>query len=145
MDWLQAAILSVKLKKLEEWTAKRQELAHYYSIQLKDLDQINSGLRIDKGKANKIEFFIEKDLMLMQGNAEFYEGNMRIISDEIHYSLEEDRVLKSVYAKRDYEHPSYHHIKKYSEIYSLEEVAAKLLAIRKKKYRKYWSIFRFYY
>ena len=64
-----------------------------------DLDQINSGLRIDKGKANKIEFFIEKDLMLMQGNAEFYEGNMRIISDEIHYSLEEDRVLKSVNAK----------------------------------------------
>ena len=64
-----------------------------------DLDQINSGLRIDKGKANKIEFFIEKDLMLMQGNAEFYEGNMRIISDEILYSLEEDRVLKSVNAK----------------------------------------------
>jgi lipopolysaccharide export system protein LptA len=64
-----------------------------------DLDQINAGLRIDKGKANKIEFFIEKDLMLMQGNAEFYEGNMRIISDEIHYSLEEDRVLKSVNAK----------------------------------------------
>ena len=64
-----------------------------------DLDQINDGLRIDKGKANKIEFFIEKDLMLMQGNAEFYEGNMRIISDEIHYSLKEDRVLKSVNAK----------------------------------------------
>jgi len=64
-----------------------------------DLDQLNAGLRIDKGKANKIEFFIEKDLMLMQGNAEFYEGNMRIISDEIHYSLEEDRVLKSVNAK----------------------------------------------
>tara|TARA_B100002052_G_scaffold297376_1_gene327966 strand:+ start:109 stop:690 length:582 start_codon:yes stop_codon:yes gene_type:complete len=64
-----------------------------------DLDQINAGLRIDKGKANKIEFFIEKDLMLMQGNAEFYEGNMRIISDEIHYSIEEDRVLKSVNAK----------------------------------------------
>lgn len=64
-----------------------------------DLDQINDGLRIDKGKANKIEFFIEKDLMLMQGNAEFYEGNMRIISDEIHYSIEEDRVLKSVNAK----------------------------------------------
>ena len=37
--------------------------------------------------------------MLMQGNAEFYEGNMRIISDEIHYSIEEDRVLKSVNAK----------------------------------------------
>ena len=64
-----------------------------------DLDQINDGLRIDKGKANKIEFFIEKDLMLMQGNAEFYEGNMRIISDEIHYDLKEDRVLKSVNAK----------------------------------------------
>ena len=64
-----------------------------------DLDQINAGLRIDKGKANKIEFFIEKDLMLMQGNAEFYESNMRIISDEILYSLEEDRVLKSVNAK----------------------------------------------
>ena len=64
-----------------------------------DLDQINSELRIKKGKASKIEFFLEKDLMLMQGNAEFYEGNMRIISDEILYSLEEDRVLKSVNAK----------------------------------------------
>ena len=64
-----------------------------------DLDQINDGLRIDKGKANKIEFFIEKDLMLMQGNAEFYENSMRIISDEIHYDLKEDRVLKSVNSK----------------------------------------------
>ena len=64
-----------------------------------DLDQINAGLRIDKGKANKIEFFIEKDLMLMQGNAEFYQDNMKIMSDEIHYDLKEDRVLKSVNAK----------------------------------------------
>ena len=36
-----------------------------------DLDQINDGLRIDKGKANKIEFFIEKDLMLMQETQNF--------------------------------------------------------------------------
>ena len=35
----------------------------------------------------------------MQGNAEFYQDNMRIISDEIHYNLIEDRVLKSVNAK----------------------------------------------
>ena len=64
-----------------------------------DLDQINSEVRIDKGKADKIEFFLEKDLILMQGNAEFYQDNMRIISDEIHYNLIEDRVLKSVNAK----------------------------------------------
>ena len=64
-----------------------------------DFDQINSEIRIDKGKANKIEFFLEKDLMLMQGNAEFYQDRMRILSDEIHYDLKEDRVLKSVNAK----------------------------------------------
>ena len=64
-----------------------------------DLDQINSELRIKKGKASKIEFFLEKDLMLMQGNAEFYQDNMKIMSDEIHYDLKEDRILKSVNAK----------------------------------------------
>ena len=64
-----------------------------------DFDQINSEIRINKGKANKIEFFLEKDLMLMQGNAEFYQDRMRILSDEIHYDLKEDRVLKSVNAK----------------------------------------------
>lgn len=64
-----------------------------------DLDKINSEIRIDKGKAKKIEFLLEKNLMLMEGNAELYEDNMKIISDEILYSLKEDRILKSVNAK----------------------------------------------
>ena len=54
---------------------------------------------INKGNDNNIEFFLEKDLMLMQGNAEFYQDRMRILSDENHYDLKEDRVLKSVNAK----------------------------------------------
>jgi len=63
------------------------------------LDEISSKSRIKKGKANKIEFFSAKDLILMQGDAEFFEDNMKIISDEIHYDLNEDRILQSVNAK----------------------------------------------
>ena len=70
-------------------------------IQFKNvnLDQINLGSRINKGKANEIDLFLAKDLILMKGNAEFNEDNMKIISDEIHYDLNEDRVLKSVNSK----------------------------------------------
>ena len=64
-----------------------------------NLDQINLGSRINKGKANEIDLFLAKDLILMKGNAEFNEDNMKIISDEIHYDLNEDRVLKSVNSK----------------------------------------------
>ena len=35
----------------------------------------------------------------MEGNTELYQENMKIISDEIHYDLNEDRILKSVNAK----------------------------------------------
>ncbi len=35
----------------------------------------------------------------MKGDAELYEKNMKIISDEIHYDLNEDRILKSVNSK----------------------------------------------
>jgi hypothetical protein len=35
----------------------------------------------------------------MKGNAEFNDDNMKIISDEIHYDLSQDRVLKSVNSK----------------------------------------------
>ena len=70
-------------------------------IQFKNvnLDQINLGSRINKGKANEIDLFLAKDLILMKGNAEFNEDNMKIISDEIHYDLNQDRVLKSVNSK----------------------------------------------
>jgi lipopolysaccharide transport protein LptA len=64
-----------------------------------NLGNINSKSNIRKGKANKIEFFPAKDLIFMEGNTELYQENMKIISDEIHYDLNEDRILKSVNSK----------------------------------------------
>ena len=64
-----------------------------------DLGNINSRLNIRQGKANKIEFFPAKDLIFMEGNTELYQENMKIISDEIYYDLNEDRILKSVNSK----------------------------------------------
>ena len=64
-----------------------------------NFSKINSRSSIKKGKANKIELFPSKDLIFMEGNAEFYEDNMKIISDKIHYDLREDRILKSINAK----------------------------------------------
>jgi dTDP-4-amino-4,6-dideoxygalactose transaminase len=40
LDGLQAAILSVKLRRLREWTAKRQELARGYARALGDLNRL---------------------------------------------------------------------------------------------------------
>lgn len=40
LDELQAALLSVKLKKLNEWTAQRQQIAAWYDEALKDVDEI---------------------------------------------------------------------------------------------------------
>jgi dTDP-4-amino-4,6-dideoxygalactose transaminase len=40
LDELQAAFLSVKLKKLNEWTAKRQQIASWYNETLRDVDSI---------------------------------------------------------------------------------------------------------
>jgi len=64
-----------------------------------NLGSINSKSNIRKGKANKIEFFPAKNLIFMKGNTELYQENMKIISDEIHYDLNEDRILKSVNSK----------------------------------------------
>tara|TARA_B100000700_G_scaffold303681_1_gene375444 strand:+ start:99 stop:683 length:585 start_codon:yes stop_codon:yes gene_type:complete len=64
-----------------------------------NLNQINLESRMLRGKANKIEFFLSKDLILLEGNAEFYEDNMKIISDELHYDVREDRILKTVNAQ----------------------------------------------
>ena len=64
-----------------------------------NLSNVNSKLNIHKGKANKIEFFLTKDLIFMEGDTELYQENMKIISDEIHYDLNEDRILKSVNSK----------------------------------------------
>jgi len=64
-----------------------------------NLDKINSGSKINKGKADEVELFLAKDLILMKGNTEFNDDNMKIISDEIHYDLSQDRVLKSVNSK----------------------------------------------
>ena len=64
-----------------------------------NLDKINLGSRISKGKANEVELFLAKDLIVMKGKAVFSEDNMKIISDEIHYDLSQDIVLKSVNSK----------------------------------------------
>ena len=64
-----------------------------------NLDKINLGSRISKGKADEVELFLAKDLIVMKGKAVFSEDNMKIISDEIHYDLSQDRVLKSVNSK----------------------------------------------
>ena len=64
-----------------------------------NLNQVNSDSEILKGKANKIELFLSKDLIVMEGNAVFHEDNMKIISDELHYDLNKDRILKSVNAQ----------------------------------------------
>ena len=64
-----------------------------------NLDKIHSGSKINKGRANKIELFPEKGLVFMEGSAEFYQDNMKIITEEIHYDLNQDRILKSINAK----------------------------------------------
>ncbi len=79
--------------------AQKQNEGTIFVFMNANLDKINSKSRINKGKANKIEFFPARDLILMEGNAEFFEDNMKILSDEIHYDLKEDRLLKSVNAK----------------------------------------------
>ena len=60
---------------------------------------MNSKSNIREGRANKIQFFPAKDLIFMEGNTELYQENMKIISDEVHYDLNEDRILKSVNSK----------------------------------------------
>ena len=64
-----------------------------------NLGNINSKSNMPKGKANKIEFLPAEDLILMEGNTELYQENMKIISDEIHYDLNKERILKSVNSK----------------------------------------------
>ena len=64
-----------------------------------NFNKINSESRMNRGIANKIEFLPSKGLIFMKGKAEFYEDKMKIISDEIHYDLNEDRILKSINAK----------------------------------------------
>ena len=64
-----------------------------------NLNQISSDSRIFKGNANRIKLFLSKNLIVMDGNAVFYEDNMKIISDELHYDLHTDRILKSVNAR----------------------------------------------
>ena len=64
-----------------------------------NLGNINSKSNIPKGKANKIEFLPAEDLILMEGNTELYQENMKITSDQIHYDLDADRILKSVNSK----------------------------------------------
>ena len=64
-----------------------------------NLKQGNPDSRVLKGKANKIKLSLSEELIVMEGNAVFYEDNMKIISDELHYDLNKDRILKSVNAK----------------------------------------------
>lgn len=50
LDGLQAAILSVKLKHLPEWTEKRISVAEYYMASLKDIKQITLPVRQEWAK-----------------------------------------------------------------------------------------------
>ena len=64
-----------------------------------NLNEVNSESKMLKGKANKIVLFLPGDLIVMEGDSVFYEDNMKIISDELHYDLNKDRILKSVNAQ----------------------------------------------
>ena len=64
-----------------------------------NLNEVNSESKMLKGKANKIVLFLSEDLIVMEGDSVFYEDNMKIISDELHYDLNKDRILKSVNAQ----------------------------------------------
>jgi dTDP-4-amino-4,6-dideoxygalactose transaminase len=48
LDTMQAAVLNVKLKYIEDWTKKRQVAAKFYTTQLKDLDLITPVIRDDR-------------------------------------------------------------------------------------------------
>ena len=53
MDGLQGAVLSVKLKYLQEWTDKRNDIARRYSVGLKDID----GLQVPHVLDNAVSAF----------------------------------------------------------------------------------------
>lgn len=61
LDGLQAAILSVKLKYLPEWTEKRIDVANYYLENLKDIPQIKLPIRQDWAKQVYHLFVIRTD------------------------------------------------------------------------------------
>jgi len=68
--------------------------AHFNKINIQNLEST-----LNKGKANNIEFFPDKNLILMKGKAELQQDNMKISSDEIHYDPNQDKILKSINAK----------------------------------------------
>ena len=82
----------MEITKIQEETAK-------ISFKNANFNKINPGSKVGNGKANMIELILEKDLIMMKGNAELYEDEMKIISDEIHYDLDKDRILKSINAR----------------------------------------------
>lgn len=61
LDGLQAAILSVKLKHLPEWTQKRIAVADYYLANLKDIQQITLPVRQDWARQVYHLFVIRTD------------------------------------------------------------------------------------
>ncbi len=61
MDTLQAAVLSVKLKKLKGWTELRRKNAEYYYKHLKDVDQIQLPVVLDDAYMIYNQFTIRTD------------------------------------------------------------------------------------
>ncbi len=61
LDTLQAAILQVKLKYLDQWTEKRRENARFYQEHLSDLEQVSPP--VDKGRERAVyhTFVIQAD------------------------------------------------------------------------------------
>ena len=75
LDTIQAAILDVKLKYLNEYNLARNEAARYYTIQLKDVEGIvfpeekaysthvyhQYTLKVEGGKRDTLKKFLEED------------------------------------------------------------------------------------
>ena len=92
LDALQAAILNVKLKYLDEWSRKRRENAEYYNKRFEELSLIEKGyikvpIPIYKGKCNNYHIFNQYTIQAKERDKlrEFLKENG--IGTEIYYPV----------------------------------------------------------
>jgi len=83
LDTLQAAILNVKLKYIEEYTAKRNAVAHHYDAQLSNVQ----GLQVPKKAANSTHVFHQYTLQVIEGDRDKFRSylNQHGIPSMIYY------------------------------------------------------------